>query len=288
MKFIDDSILEAISELVCGSGEGSGGGYDTPGPYRTKGEVISFFQRAGVWPAGQSSTRKWFTLESLQAINGTNALKGILLRLCNPKEYYRSPDMPPKVIGYLNSLLQVEGLGVELDGIEPKLRQRSPTLDVHQPPTAQTDVPPNFSQLVVDDTLAAILALRWKEAQKCVNAEAFLAAIVMMGSILEGVLLHKVESNLKVANQSRSAPKDNRRGKPRPIHDWGLSALIDVAHDVGWLQGDVRRFSHALRQSRNLVHPYMERLERDRPDKDTCSISWQVVRAAVADLLGID
>ena len=265
-----------------------GGGYETPGPYRTKGEVISFFRRAGVRPAGQSSTRKWFALESLQAVDGTNDLKKILLRLANPKEYVRSPEIPAKVISYLNSILRIEGLEIELVGVEPKLRARSPTLDVHQPHYIQTEATPDFYLLVEDDTLAGILSLRWKEAQKCVNAEAFLAAIVMMGSILEGVLLHKVESNLRVANQSKSSPKDKRTGKPRPIQDWGLSTLIDVANDVGWLEGDVRRFSHALRQSRNLVHPYMERVERDRPDKDTCSISWQVVRAAVSDLLGID
>ena len=288
MKRIDDRIIEAISELVCGSGAGSGGGYKTPGPYRTKDGVISFFQRAGVRPSGQSSTRKWFALESLQSVNGTNDLKRILLRLSNPKEYVPTPEMSAQVISYLNSILRIEGLEVELVGVEPQLRERSPTLDVPQPHYLQAEAPPDFNLLVEDGSLAGILSLRWKEAQNCVKAEAFLAAIVMMGSVLEGVLLHKVESNPRAANQSKSSPKDRRTGKPKPIQDWGLSALIDVAHDVGWLQGDVQRFSHALRQSRNLVHPYMERVGRDRPDRDTCSISWQVVRAAVSDLLGID
>jgi hypothetical protein len=67
-----------------------------------------------------------------------------------------------------------------------------------------------------------------------------------------------------------------------------LSALIDVAYEVGWLQGDVKRFSHALRESRNIVHPSMQRLLREIPDADTCAICWQVVRAAVADLLEAD
>jgi hypothetical protein len=110
----------------------------------------------------------------------------------------------------------------------------------------------------------------------------------MMGSILEGVLLHKVEANFKLANQANAAPRDPKTGKPRSIADWGLSALIDVAHEVGWLQGDVKRFSHSLREYRNLVHPYMQRALRETPDADTCSICWQVVRAAVSDLLGAD
>jgi hypothetical protein len=45
---------------------------------------------------------------------------------------------------------------------------------------------------------------------------------------------------------------------------------------------------HALRESRNIVHPYVQRLSKDRPDGDTCRICWQVVRAAVADLLEVD
>lgn len=136
--------------------------------------------------------------------------------------------------------------------------------------------------------MAEVLYLRWQEAQRCVNAEAYLAAVVMMGSILEGVLLHKLEANPAAGNQANSSPKDPQTRKPKPFHDWGLSTLIDVAHELRWLQGDRKRFSHALRESRNIVHPYVERLQPDRPDRGTCSICWQVVRAAVADLLRID
>ena len=100
-------------------------------------------------------------------------------------------------------------------------------------------------------------------------------------------MLYKVEDDLKTANRASAAPKD-RSGKPKPLHEWGLSSLIDVAHEVGWLQGDVKRFSHGLRESRNVVHPYVQRLHGERPDGHTSAICWQVVRAGVADLLGVD
>ena len=145
---------------------------------------------------------------------------------------------------------------------------------------------PDFQSIVKDSSLAEVLSLRWEEAQKCVDAEAYLAAVVMMGSILEGLLLHEVEYHPASANQATRSPKDPTTGKPKPFHDWGLSVLIDVAHELGWLEGDVRRFSHALRESRNIVHPYVERAQTDRPDGDTCAICWQVVRAAVSDLQG--
>ena len=288
MNTIDDSTLEVIAELVCGSGEGGGGGYQSPGPYRTKGEINSFFSRAGVNPQGLSSTRKWYALESLQAINGTDALRRTLLRLASPREYPRDLQMAREVIDYLNNLLRVEGLEVELVGVEPCLRRREPTAAISREESFAVEAAPNFGSLVGDASLADILSSRWQEAQRCVRGEAYLAAVVMMGSILEGVLLHKIESNPAEANRANSSPKDPRSQKPRPFGDWSLSNMIDVSHELGWLHGDRRRFSHSLRESRNLVHPYMEKLLSERPDKDTCSICWQVVRASVSDLLAID
>ena len=274
--------------MICGSGAGAGGGYSSPSPYRTMGEINDFFRRAGVRPQGQSSTRKWFVLESLQSMNGTDNLDAVLLRLASPKEYRGDSNLTREVTGHLNRALQVEGLEIFLVGVDPSLRERKASASPTKPQTRSLEIPPNFPSLVSDSTFGEILTQRWYEAQQCVNAEAYLAAVVMMGSILEGALLHKVEFNPAAANQAKRSPKDRKTGKPLPFHDWGLSALIEVAHELGWLQGDVSRFSHALRESRNLVHPYMERALGDRPDRDTCSICWQVVRAAVSDLLEVD
>ncbi len=38
MNRLDDSTLEAIAEAICGAGEGAGGGYTAPGPYRRAGK----------------------------------------------------------------------------------------------------------------------------------------------------------------------------------------------------------------------------------------------------------
>lgn len=287
MKRLDDSTLEAIAETICGAGEGAGGGYESSGPYRSKSEIYKFFERAEVEPQGISSTRKWFVLESLQAFNATISLDKVLLRLASPREYRGDSETTQKVIDQLNQVLQIEGLEVVLLGVEPQIREKTPSVSAPKPKERPIEAPPNFQKLVSDATLADILSFRWEEAQKCVSAGAHLSAVVMMGSILEGVLLYKVEQDPKTANQAKNSPKD-RTGKPRPIQEWGLSSLINVGNEVEWLQGDVKRFSHALRESRNIVHPYVQRLYKERPDEDTCSICWQVVRAAVADLLGMD
>jgi len=195
--------------------------------------------------------------------------------------------MTQKIIDYLNQVLQVEGLEIALVGVDAQVRERTATASPPRPEGKPMEAAPEFNRLVHDSSLAFILAFRWDEAQRCARASAYLSAVVMMGSVLEGVLLHKVEQDFKTANQAKSSPRD-REGKPRPIQEWSLASLIDVAHEVRWLQGDVKRFSHALRESRNMVHPYVERVQGDRPDEHTCAICWQVVRAAVADLLEMD
>ena len=58
-------------------------------------EIDTFFERAGVAPQGQSGTRKWFVLESLQLMNGTNDLEKALVRIVSPREYSRDYTVIP-------------------------------------------------------------------------------------------------------------------------------------------------------------------------------------------------
>jgi len=295
MKPLDDTTLEVIAETICGEGGGGGAApYSAPGPYRSKSEIHAFFGRTNVKPSGMSSTRKWFVLESLQNLNRevggalvSPGIERVLLRLSTPQEYRGDMQTTQAVIDHLNGVLKLEGLEIVLDGIRPRLREVQAGAPLPKPKGRTHEPPPSFVRMGVEPKLAEILRGRWMEAQRCIEAGAHLSAIVMMGSVLEGVLLAKVEDNPAAANRTTACPKD-KAGKPRPFHEWSLSSLIDVAHELGWLQGDVKRFSHSLRESRNIVHPYHHRALGEDPDNDTCSICWQVVRAAVADLLGVD
>ena len=61
--------------------------------------------------------------------------------------------------------------------------------------------------------------------------------------------------------------------------------MINVAHELEWIDLDVKKFSHALRDFRNFIHPHEQMLQQSFPDKDTCTISWYVVQAAINDLV---
>lgn len=291
-KKLGDSTLEVIAEVICGVSAGSGPDYESPGPYRTRPEIDAFFGRAEVSPRGLSSTRKWFVLKSLQYANESPKgeilpveLERILLRLSSPKEYRGDTVTHRKVVDFLNKVLKIEGIEILLLGTEPQLRVCPPELP-REIPEYEITPPPDFQKVVEDPKLSDLLIKRWEEVQKDIYSKCYLSAIIMMGSLLEGVLLYKVEKDVSKACKASRAPK-KKDGKAKPIHEWSLHDLIEVSHELGWLHGDVKHFSHALRDYRNMVHPYHQRaLSENPPDKDTCIICWEVVKAAISDLFG--
>ena len=277
MKRLDEKTLEALAELICGDS----------GPHYRKGwELPIFFRNAGLQcPDHDGSTRKWWTLDRLQEYNADpSKIQKTILRVANPKEYPGEPHKVNEVIKRLNDILSVEGLKVYVDGVTPKIQEILPTVPEPDKSVKQFAIQvPDFDKLTDDSSLALILKSRWREIVNCVDGEAYLAAIILMGSILEGVLLAFTQKYPREANQASSAPK-GKNGKIKQFGEWNLSNLINVAHECGWLQLDVKKFSHTLREYRNLVHPWEQRARNEFPDEDTARICWEVVRAAINDL----
>ncbi|OAQ21537.1 hypothetical protein [Thermosulfurimonas dismutans] len=277
MRSLDYKTLEALAELICGDN----------GPWYRKGwEIPIFFRNAGLsCPEHDGSTRKWWTLARLQEYNqDPSNIAKIIKRLADPREYQGNAEVVNEVIRHLNKLLAVEGLKVKLKGIQPVIEEITPTVVNKDIETREAFPKPDFAKIIEEPILMKIIEQRWEEVIKCIDGEAYLAAIIMMGSILEGVLLAIIHRFPEKANRSPAAPK-NRDGKVKRFWEWNLSEMIDVAHQVGWLQGDVKKFAHILRDYRNLVHPWHQMNTKEQPDEDTCKIAWQVVQAAINDLI---
>lgn len=142
----------------------------------------------------------------------------------------------------------------------------------------------SIKKLEIDPNLVPVLESRWTEAQHCL-AFAPLATIFLCGSILEGILLGVASQRPQDFNQAVNAPRD-KANKVKPFHKWSLAQFIDVAHGLGLLKLDVKKFSHELRDFRNYIHPYQQLVSRFTPDMHTAEICMQVMNAAIADLLG--
>jgi hypothetical protein len=143
----------------------------------------------------------------------------------------------------------------------------------------------NTAKLNIDGQLSDVINQRVKEIQKSLTAQISLATIFLCGSTLEGLLLDIATKNAPDFNTSTSSPK-GKDGKVKPLHEWSLESLINVAHETRLISLDVKKFSHALKDFRNYIHPRQQASQGFKPDEHTARISWQVLQAAIADLSG--
>ncbi len=147
-----------------------------------------------------------------------------------------------------------------------------------------TYIPPlGFDTLLSKPELAALLEARWAESERASKAEAFVSATVVLGSILEGVLVDMCYRFPKLAGNAKSRKKDSR-GKNLPFEEWHLDCLIDIAYECKWIAFHTREQSKSLRQYRNIIHPQEQLKLGYYPNKDTCSLSREVVTVALGDI----
>jgi hypothetical protein len=163
----------------------------------------------------------------------------------------------------------------------PELPKLLEYCGANEPPDVQV---PDFKVLVHDEVLATIFTERWMEAEMCVAGKACLAAVVMMGSLFEGVLLARVIANPQAASQSPEAPRA-KGDKLRQFHEWTLTDLINVAHSCGWLDMGADSFSHMLLNYKDYIHPWHHVAHSGSIGEWACTDNWGVVSYAVAALV---
>lgn len=144
---------------------------------------------------------------------------------------------------------------------------------------------PVAGRLPIEPQVATVIEARLKESQIALDAGAYLSVIFLCGSVLEAALLGMAQMEPAKFNRSPTSPR-GKDGKPKKFTDWSLAQLIDTAHDVGGLKQDVQKFSHALRDFRNYIHPYQQVVHGFTPDEHTAKLCFQTLKAALADLAG--
>jgi hypothetical protein len=156
-------------------------------------------------------------------------------------------------------------------------------LQVPRVPRAANPGPaPDFAPITSDGAMQKHLHVLWEEAVMCTNGDAFLSAMIMLGSLLEGALLAKCMTDSGTAHTAASVPKT--KGSVEPWQRWSLADFIAVAHDCGWIHKTRGEFSDQLREYRNLVHPFRAYNIGYRADKALVTIAWEIVRATLSDL----
>lgn len=149
------------------------------------------------------------------------------------------------------------------------------------------DLPPDFSPLAGNPEMRDILTRRWNECAKCVKADAHLAAIVMMGGLLEALFVARANkmSDKAPLTSAANAPKDKATGKTINYQEWMLDSYIKVGFDLKWITESAKDVADKLKEYRNFVHPAKELRYGVILDFNDSSMFWGVTKALARQLL---
>lgn len=262
--------------------------------YRKGHEIVAFFNDFDNSrdTYGNGFPSRWiYTDARLEKMNGTATMDTCIKKVFAPVNFVGRFDILDTLISDFNQYLAFDGWMVVRNGKEITFSKPTNT-DFGQQPVQELKENEflkmefkevSINSLALDGTISVILENRFEEIKKCFQGKAYLATIFLSGSTLEGVLLGLATQHPRLYNQATSAPKDNT-GKVKQFHDWTLSNFIDASHEIGLLKEDVKKFSHALRDFRNYIHPFEQMSSGFQPDEHTAKICLQVLKAAIHQL----
>ena len=209
-------------------------------------------------------------------------------QLCNGTGYLTADGLAPAInLPSANTAALAEAIGAAVAASFqlPKTSQKS--LPAANQATVQTtDAPPPFATISGDPELQQLLTNRWNECVGCLEHNLPLAATVMMGGLLEGLFLVRIESlvdKLPVFTAS-SAPKD-RAGKTLDLKEWMLSNYIDVAHELAWISDTYRDVGEILRDYRNYIHPHKEHRHKKKISPTDSKVLWEISKHIAREVI---
>ena len=279
---LEKKTLEELRKIINGDGTSN---------YRSGSQLVSFFNDLGFNDAyGQGFPSRWMYTDSrLDEINGTPELDKCLRKVFAPINYISRIQELDELIAGFNQYLAFDKWKIIRENDAILFRRLDHVIIDEKPKSASEMQDADFlkitydvdiDKLRLDSSISDIIKTRLTEVESCISHDAPLAAVIMIGSIMEGILLGLASSHPKEFNQAASAPKD-QEGKNRKFHEWTLNHYIDVASEIGILNPDVKKFSHAVRDFRNYIHPYQQMATQFSPDKHTAMICLQVLKAAI-------
>ena len=261
--------------------------------YRSGPTLVSFFNNFGFNDCyGQGFPSRWFyTEEKLKSINGSKKLEDIIKHVLSPVNFIGRFDDLNKIISDFNQYLLFDGYKIAIKGKNVIIQESNDEIKFNEEKENLSEeefINKDFKNISIDNIgldsdVNDVIKQRLEEIKNCLKSKASLAVIFLCGSTLEGILFGVAIKNTKSFNACKSSPKD-KLGKIKPFHEWTLNDFINTSRELNIIGEDVKKFSHALRDFRNYIHPYQQVTSNFNPDEQTAKICWQVLQVAIIQL----
>jgi hypothetical protein len=260
--------------------------------YRSGPRLVDFFNQLGFNDSyGQGFPSRWiYTDEKLNLINGKPELDKCIKNVLAPANFIGRVQELDAHIKDFNQYLTFDKWKVVRNQADITFQKLDKVEidDSIQGKEAENEflkreLDVDVTGLGLEDTVTEVLQHRIEEIEKCFSVNAWLAVILLAGSTLEGIFLGLAIKYPENFNSAKSSPKDSSR-KVKQFHDWSLNGFIDVARDLSLIQYDTHKFSHALRDFRNYIHPFEQMSSGFNPREHTAKICLQVIKAAIYEI----
>jgi hypothetical protein len=178
-------------------------------------------------------------------------------------------------------------VGALKDAKEALITLRSALLTAPTVSSGGVASPPDFSRLASDTTMREILVGRWNECQRCLQAQAHMAATVMMGGFLEALFVARANQLVDKGPMFRTkvTPLDGKTRKPLALSEWTLRHYIDVGQELGWISRSGKDVAAVLRDYRNYIHPEKQRSHGVMLNAYDSAMFWEVTKSLTQQLL---
>ncbi|MEF2174934.1 MAG: hypothetical protein V3575_00560 [Candidatus Absconditabacteria bacterium] len=285
-KQLDYSTLEAIAAPICGDNNG------IHPEYRSSFYITEFFKNVGINRKHDGTSRNKWVYNVLKDLDLSDIEK-IILKLVDIRLYKGNRENLKLAFHTINNILELEGIKVVFNGPIAQLEyfeldmnrliSEEKPLNIKETGFLNKEYQIDIKQLGLNNDMLLILQNRLDEINVCINNKCLLSSIILMGSTIEGLLLDLANRNPKKFNQSSKSPKD-KNGIVKTFSLWSLSNLIDVSYDIGYIDLDVKKFSHSVRDFRNYIHPNQQIKAGFIPNENTIIITFQVLKAIIDNL----
>ena len=267
---------------------------DDTDDYRSGSELVSFFNKLGFNDYyGQGFPSRWmFTELKLNDINGTTKLESCIKAIFAVNNYIGRIDYLDNLIYEFNQYLAFDKLKVVranekilIESIDKIIiDSTSVESNISEKEFLQKEFDISIDDIGLDYNITEILKIRMVEAESNIKVGCSLSAIILIGSVAEGILLGVATKYPRAFNTLNRAPTNRNDGKVKPFNAWTLNDFIESAYELDIIHEDVKKFSHVLREFRNYIHPYQQLCSKFNPDIHTAAICLQVLKALITQV----